>query len=36
MCKRPLYYMAPMGPNPTGNALSIDLIGVLSYNKDRT
>ncbi len=29
MCKRPLYYMAPMGPPPAGNAALIRVIGIL-------
>ncbi len=33
MCKRPLYYMAPMGPPPAGNAALIRVIGIQSYNQ---
>jgi hypothetical protein len=35
MCKRPLYYMAPMGPLPIGNAAFIRLLGIFSYNQQK-
>ena len=32
MCRRPLFYMAPMGRRPVGNATHIRMVGILSFN----